>query len=171
MAFTVLPTTYEGAKSELLGSRVTINNLQRENAQLRAVIAEQKNCKQGNDFGAQQYEELRRLHAAIAEQKETIETMRGVSECHAIDLRERDGAIKHWSKKASELFAKNTEQKETIESLTLWANEVAKVKIDEQSALIEKLGEALQMFEWHDDPTFRKPVTAALAELAAWRKK
>lgn len=52
-------------------SHVT-DRLERENAQLKAVIADQKNYPHVNDYIAQQYAEIQRLRGVIAEQKETV---------------------------------------------------------------------------------------------------
>ena len=47
--------------------------LTRENAQLKALIAEQKNYPHVNDYIAQQYAEIQRLRGIVCEQKDVIE--------------------------------------------------------------------------------------------------
>lgn len=69
------------------------------------------------------YEEtIESLRQQLAEKDAEIEHMRGVSECHAIDLRERDAAIKSHAAKSRELEKQlaasqlqNTQLREVLE--------------------------------------------------------
>ena len=86
--------------------------LTRENAQLKALIAEQKNYPHVNDYIAQQYAEIQRLRGIVCEQKDVIEKQQDMFD--------------EWQLHCQDLVCNCTEQSALIEKLGSYLRKAAK---------------------------------------------